>query len=246
MGGFQPMESVMTTSSVVSRRKLFGTLACGCVAATGLGSSPVLAASPVTKTSLSADEALAKLKAGNAAFVAGGACTPAGGPVPISTLSAGQAPFAVVLGCSDSRTPPEHVFTTGLGELFIIRVAGNTADVTAIGSIEYAVAVLGAPLVVVMGHSQCGAVEAAVDVASAGTRFPGFIGDMVQPIVPAVLRARREGHTELADAIRTNVGEVSDHIATASEIVAEAIAAKKLRVVGGVYDLASGKVDFLA
>ncbi|MDR6954325.1 carbonic anhydrase [Ancylobacter sp. 3268] len=236
----------MTLSSVVSRRNLFGTLACGCVAATGLRPSPARAAAPIAKTSLSADEALARLKAGNAAFVAGGACTPAGGPVPISTLSAGQAPFAVVLGCSDSRTPPEHVFTTGLGELFIIRVAGNTADATAIGSIEYAVAVLGAPLVVVMGHSQCGAVEAAVDMVAAGTRFPGFIGDMVQPIVPAVLRARREGHTELVDVVRANVGEVSDHIAAASEIVAAAIASKNLRVVGGVYDLSSGKVDFLA
>ncbi|MBS7587797.1 carbonic anhydrase [Ancylobacter defluvii] len=246
MGGFQLMEPVMTNLSVVSRRNVFGTLACGCVAAAGLGSRPARAASPLAKTSLSAEEALAKLKAGNAAFVAGGACIPAGGPVPISTLSAGQAPFAVVLGCSDSRTPPEHVFTTGLGELFIIRVAGNTADTTAIGSIEYAVAVLGAPLVMVMGHSQCGAVEAAGEVISVGTQFPGFIGDMVQPIVPAVLRARRDGHMLLDDAVRANVEDVAAHIARASELVAEAISANKLRVVGGVYNLANGKVDFLA
>lgn len=235
----------MTIPSTLSRRKLFGTLACGC-AAIGLGSRPARAASPVAKTSLSAEAALAKLKEGNAAFVAGGACTPAGGPVPIASLAAGQAPFAAVLGCSDSRTPPEHVFTTGLGELFIIRVAGNTADDTAIGSIEYAVAVLGAPLVLVMGHSQCGAVQAAVDMAVEGTNFPGFIGEMVQPILPAVLRARRGGHMELADAVRANVEDVAAHISTASQIVAQALEAKKLRVVGSVYDLATGKVDFLA
>lgn len=238
----------MNASPVLSRRKLFGTLACGCaaVAAAGLESPAAFAASSVAKTSLTADAALAKLKEGNAAFVAGGACTPAGGLSHIAPLTAGQAPFAVVIGCSDSRTPPELVFTTGLGELFIIRVAGNTADDSAIGSIEYGVAVLGAPLVVVMGHSQCGAVQAAIEMAAEGTRFPGSIGEMVQPILPAVLRSRHDGHYLVADAVKANVEDVAAHIAKASPVVAQAVEAKKVRVVGSVYDLASGKVDFLA
>ncbi|MBS7546004.1 carbonic anhydrase [Ancylobacter oerskovii] len=237
----------MSFSPVLSRRNLFGTLACGCAAAAvGFGSSPVLAASGVARTELSADAALAKLKEGNAAFVAGGACTPAGGTAHISPLAVGQAPFAVVIGCSDSRTPPELVFNTGLGELFIIRVAGNTVDASAIGSIEYGVSVLGAPLVLVMGHSQCGAVQAAIQMATEGTHFPGSIDDLVQPILPAVLRSRHDGHYLVADAVRANVEDVTARIAAASPVVAQAVAAKKVRVVGSVYDLASGKVDFLA
>lgn len=236
----------MTMSPNLSRRGLFGALACGCATfAVGAGLRPVRAASPVAATTLTADEVLARLKAGNEAFVAGGACSPAGGPAHISTLSGGQAPFAVVVTCSDSRIPPEHVFGAGLGELFVIRVAGNTVDDSALGSIEYGVAVLGAPLVLVMGHTQCGAVQAAIQMAAEGTTFPGRIGDMVQPILPAVLRARRAGGYLVTDAVKANVEDVVARLGTASPLLAQAQQEKGLRLAGGVYDLATGKVAFL-
>ena len=99
-----------------------------------------------------------------------------------------------MVGCSDSRVSPELVFTRGLGELFTVRVAGNSVDRTALGTIEYGVAELGAPLVVVLGHERCGAVLAAIEVVTKGATFPA-IGDMVAPIVPAVLRAQRSWGT---------------------------------------------------
>src|SRR4051794_30174163 len=118
-------------SHQLSRRGFFHTLACGCVALpAGFVVAPVHAASG-SKTDLTADQALARLKEGNVAFVNGGACVPTGGPARVAELSNGQAPFAVIIGCSDSRTPPEHLFGGGLGELFVVRVAGNTVDPSA-------------------------------------------------------------------------------------------------------------------
>jgi carbonic anhydrase len=155
-------------SNQLSRRALFHSLACGCATLpVGLIARPANAA----KTDLTADQALAQLKEGNAAFVKGGACVPTGGPARVAELAKGQGPFAVVVGCSDSRTPPEHLFGRGLGELFVVRVAGNTVDPGALGSIEYAVAVLGAPLILVLGHSKCGAVEAAAKVVTENAAF---------------------------------------------------------------------------
>lgn len=237
----------MITSGSLSRRSLFGALACGCAAVgVGLHAPAAVAASYMAKTTLSADEALARLKEGNAAFVKGGACTPVGGPTRIGELAGGQAPFAVIVGCSDSRTPPEHIFGGGLGELFIIRVAGNTADLSALGSIEYGVAVLGAPLVLVLGHSNCGAVEAAISIVRDQTVYPGAIDSMVQPILPAVLRAQRGSGDLVAASVKANVEDVLAGIASSSTMLAQARDAGKLRLVGGVYDLATGQVDFLS
>ncbi|WP_410824396.1 carbonic anhydrase, partial [Methylobacterium oryzisoli] len=151
-------------------------LACACCAALGgfaaLGSAPARAAGP--RTNLSPEEALARLKDGNRAFVA---------DAPLRRVTSdhdrrieiarGQTPFVVLVGCSDSRVPPELVFGRGLGELLIVRNAGNTVDSVAMGSIEYGVAELGVPLVVVLGHEKCGAVQAAVNVVKENATFPG-------------------------------------------------------------------------
>jgi carbonic anhydrase len=126
-------------------------------------------------------------------------------------IARGQAPFAVLVSCSDSRVPPELLFDTGLGELFIIRNAGNTVDTAALGSIQYGVLVLGAPLVVVLGHERCGAVDAALQVVDKNATFPGSIGPMIEPIIPAVLKAKSGGAKgdELLDAaVRENVRRV--------------------------------------
>ncbi|MFT0860115.1 carbonic anhydrase [Ancylobacter sp. G4_0304] len=239
----------MSTSGILSRRGLFRTLACGCVAAglgVRMGVAPALAADPKAKTTLSSDEALARLKTGNEAFVKGASCVVVGGVERIAALAGGQAPFAVVVTCSDSRTSPELLFDASLGELFVVRVAGNTVDQTALGSIEYGVAVLGAPLVLVLGHSGCGAVEAAVKMVTERAEYPGAIATMVEPILPAVLKAQTQPGDLLSNAIATNVRLVLGAIGNGSAMVTEAKKAGKVRLVGGVYDLSSGVVDFQA
>ena len=233
-------------SAHLSRRALFHTLACGCAALpASFAAKPVQAASGA-KTELTADQALARLKDGNAAFVKGGACVPTGGPARVSELAQGQAPFAVIVGCSDSRTPPEHLFGRGLGELFVVRVAGNTVDPGALGSIEYGVAVLGAPLILVLGHSKCGAVEAAAKIVTDGATYPGSIGDLVLPIVPSVLRAQKKGGDLVAAAVSENVARVVEQLKSSDAILRDPIRAGNVKVIGGVYDLASGAVAFIA
>lgn len=233
-------------SSFISRRGFFRGLACGCAALpAGFLAQPVHAQYGA-KTAYSADQALAMLKEGNAAFVKGGSCVPAGGPTRIAELARGQAPFAAVVTCADSRTPPEHLFGRGLGELFVVRVAGNTVDTSALGSLEFSVAVLGSPLVVVLGHSRCGAVEAATKIVTEDAKFPGSIGKMVEPIVPAVRRAQKAGGNLLDSSIRENVKGVSESLTGASTMLADAQRGGKVKIVGGVYDLESGRVDFLS
>ncbi|MCC6948813.1 MAG: carbonic anhydrase [Bradyrhizobiaceae bacterium] len=229
----------------MSRRRLFGALAGGCASLPALAFSAPVAAAGVPKTGLGPGEALARLKEGNAVFVKGGACVPAGGER-IAPLAAGQAPFAAIVGCSDSRTPPELVFNTGLGELFIVRVAGNTVDRAGRGSLEYAVVVLGVPLVVVLGHSGCGAVEAAVKIVTEKASYPGAIGDMVQPIVPAVRKARTAGGDLVAGSVRGNVVDTVDQLKRSEKTLSDPFRAGKLQIVGGIYDLATGAVAFIA
>lgn len=197
-------------------------------------------------TTLSPDQALHRLKEGNAAFLAGRAIDSDAGGKRRHEIAQGQSPIAVVISCSDSRVPPEIVFHEGLGELFVIRNAGNTVDTAAMGSLEYAVAELGVPLVVVLGHERCGAVDAAVATVEKGTAFPGSIGRMVEPIIPAVLDARRSGAADLLDAsVRANVSRTVARLRQASELfVLEAIKSGKLKIVGARYDLEDGKVDF--
>lgn len=235
----------MSTTS--SRRAFFRTLACGCLAASaGLFPHASWATDPKARTAMTAEEALASLKDGNAAFVNAGACAPTGGAARLAELARGQAPFAVIVSCSDSRTPPEVLFNKSLGELFVIRVAGGVVDRSALGSIEYGVAVLGAPLVLVLGHSQCGAVEAAARVVTDNARFPGAIGELIAPIVPAVLKARSQGGDLLAASIDENVRRVTAQIVEQSPLVAAPVKSGKASVVGGIYDLATGKVAFMA
>lgn len=197
------------------------------------------------KSALTPDQALELLKQGNRDFLAD---RPFGAPVGNQRrleLAAGQAPFAAYVSCSDSRVPPELLFGRGLGELFIVRNAGNTVDTAALGSIEFAVGVLGVPLVVVMGHESCGAVKAAMDVVERNASFPGSIGRMIEPIVPAVLASRGRPGDKLAAAIRANVSRVVERLRTAAEpILLEPQRQGRVKVVGAYYELATGRVDF--
>ena len=236
----------------MSRRALLGCAAVGAAAtASGMFGSIALAAPPPgtaqsAPPTLTPEQVLSALKRGNAAFLQG---RPTPGDVRGRrrlAIARAQYPVAVLVSCSDSRVPPEVLFGKGLGELFIIRNAGNTIDTAAMGSLEYAVAELNVPLVVVMGHERCGAVAAAVSVVENGATFPGSIGRMVEPIVPAVLDVRRQGAVDLLDAsVRANVSRTVGRLRDYSEpMVLDRIRSGRLRVIGARYDLDDGSVDF--
>lgn len=197
------------------------------------------------KTALSPGEALALLEEGNRAFLRDELPRPDVSTARRLELARGQAPFCAYVTCSDSRVPPELLFGRGLGELFIVRNAGNTIDLVAMGSIEYAVAVLGVPLVVVMGHESCGAVKAAMDVVASNARFSNAINKMIEPIIPAVLEARGDAGDPTANAVKQNVRRVTRMLREeADPLMLKRQAAGKLKVVGAYYQLDTGMVDF--
>ena len=160
-----------------------------------------------------------------------------------------QKPFAVIFACTDSRVPPELVFDRGLGDLFIIRTAGQVLDSAALGTIEYGVAYLGAPLIVVLGHKGCGAVSATIEATKEpGSAAEGYQASLVNGIRPAVERARRRGGRPdqlLENAVRENIALGVEQLKT-SKVLADAVRRDKdkLRIVGAYYDLSSGAVDF--
>ncbi len=163
-------------------------------------------------------------------------------------LASGQAPFAIILSCADSRVPPELVFDQELGDLFVVRVAGNTADDTVLGSIEYAVDHLGTKLILVMGHTSCGAVKAAVDTASAGKgsdALPGHLPAVVAPIMPAVAETATASGDRVRAAVMRNVQMTVESLRASGPSIKGGVEHGGLRVVGAVYDLATGEVDFL-
>ena len=160
-------------------------------------------------------------------------------------LAAGQNPFAVVLSCSDSRVPVETVFDQMPGNLFVVRIAGNFLDGNGLGTIEYGVDILKATLVLVMGHTSCGALTAAVDYVRSGTVPPGHIGALVAALAPVAQRTN-DGAADWVDrAVAENVRETVKAIAARSVIVAQAVQKGDTAVAGGVYDLPTGRVAFL-
>ncbi|MCJ2095728.1 carbonic anhydrase [Methylobacterium sp. J-072] len=232
----------------LSRRHILG---CGCSLGAGMIAAlatqhPARAAAPSTKkTDMTPDQALKALKDGNSSYLTDSPVRSAQGRERRIEIALGQTPFCVLVSCSDSRVSPEILFGRGLGELFIVRNAGNTVDTTALGSIEYAVAQLGVPLILVMGHSRCGAVEAAVSVVKNNTTFPGAIGQMIEPIVPAVLTVRDKPGDLVENAVRANVDRTVTRLRSAAEpLLTDPQKSGKLRVVGAAYSLDTGNVDF--
>ncbi len=198
-----------------------------------------------------AREALARLMEGNRRFAANTLDVDAKlDPVRRRALAGGQQPFAIVLGCSDSRVPAELVFDQGLGDLFVIRVAGNIVAPSQIGSIEFAADQFGTKLVVVMGHSQCGAVLATVKELTerAGNPSPNLrsIVDRIRPSVESLLSAPGSIDVDalVSRAVRANVRSAVDHLSHGSAILESLIAAGNLLVVGAEYSLETGVVDF--
>jgi len=193
-----------------------------------------------------ADEVVAALKAGNARFVAGTTQNPHSGIDRVVETSTGQTPMVTILGCSDSRVPLERVFDQGVGDIFVVRVAGNVADTDEIGSVEYGTGHLHTPVMVVLGHTKCGAVSA----VATGAVVHGSIPALVDNIAPAVERARH-AHPGVADkdiipfAVRENVLESMASTFTHSEEIRDLVKEGKLRVIGAVYDIDTGSVEWL-
>jgi carbonic anhydrase len=196
---------------------------------------------------ISSQEALERLRAGNARFVSGQAA-PRNYSGGIGATS--QEPFAIVLGCSDSRVPAEIVFDQGLGDLFVIRVAGNIVAPSQVGSVEFAAERFGTPLVVVLGHSRCGAIGATIEElqrpSANQSRNLRSIVDRVRPSVAALLATelRRDMDALYAQAVRANIRTSADHLRHGSEVLEQLIQRGSLAVVGAEYSLETGVVDF--
>lgn len=194
-------------------------------------------------------EALERLKQGNARFTTNvRSIESLGSQQQREALVAGQKPFAIVLSCSDSRAPSELLFDCGLGDLFVVRVAGNVVAPSIVGSIEFAAATFGTELVVVMGHTRCGAVAATVDALGSGSEaLSENVRDIVERISPGVaelVNGGKGGDDVLGHAIRANVRVSANHLRHGSRVLEERIAAGRLAVVGAEYSLETGKVDF--
>lgn len=193
---------------------------------------------------LSADAALSRLRAGNERFRRGQLQHPDQSLHRLHELETGQHPFAVVVSCSDSRVPPEIVFDEGLGDLFVVREAGHVGGAATLGSVEYAVEHLHVPLVVVLGHEHCGAVSAATEVIVRDARPEGHIISLVDAIRPAVEKARRGSGPLVARAVRANVDLVVEELSSSHPILSAHVADGSVKIVGGVYDLHDGTVEW--
>jgi carbonic anhydrase len=183
---------------------------------------------------------LTELKQGNARFVEARMIHPDQNPETRLSVSKSQAPFAIVLSCSDSRLPPEVIFDQGLGDLFVVRVAGNIVDPAGMGSIEYAVGHLGTPLIVVLGHQNCGAVSATLEALQPPFEEPhGAVASLITAITPAVEVAEKQQGDLLTNTIKANVDQSRDQILQSKELKS-ALDSGKLKVVTGYYSLDDG------
>jgi carbonic anhydrase len=219
----------------------------GAIVALGLGgmSGRALAAEG-TPTALSPADALAALKSGNERFVSNPELCSVDLARSRSAVAEHQAPWATIVGCADSRVPPELIFGgQGVGELFIARDAGNLLNIGTLGTIEYGAAVLGSPLIVILAHTACGAVKAACDVVTKNATYPGVIGRMIEPIVPAALAVRDQPGDFLDNAAKESAKRTAAQAPTVSAIVAGLVSAGKVKVVAAIYDLDTGVVTYL-
>ncbi len=219
----------------------------GAVVALGLGGmSGQARAAEGAPTALSPTDALAALKSGNERFVSNPELCSVDLAKSRSAVAQHQAPWATIVGCADSRVPPELIFGgQGVGELFIARDAGNLLNIGTLGTIEYGAAVLGSPLIVILAHTACGAVKAACDVVTKNATYPGVIGRMIEPIVPAALAVRDQPGDFVDNAAKESAKRTAAQAPTVSAIVAGLVSAGKVKVAAAIYDLETGVVTFL-
>ncbi len=230
----------------VDRRHALKFAAAG-ILALGLGAQSQPASSAEAQpTALTPDEALAALKQGNARYVSNPQLCTLELAKRRGSVAQHQAPWATVISCADSRVPPELVFGGhGVGELFIARNAGNLVDTATLGTVEYGAAVLGSPLLVVLAHTSCGAVKAACDVVTKNATYPGAIGPMIEPILPAAIAVRGEAGDFVNNAAAESARRTTGRLITASPLLAGLVEQGKLKITAAIYDLESGEVRYV-
>ena len=231
----------------LSRRRLLTSLgvAAGGFALAGPAMAKESKAPPKPQNVVSPERALELLVKGNARYVEG-----------VSkrhefkhereALTSGQNPYAGILSCADSRIAPEYAFDSGRGDLFVCRVAGNFTNDDTIASFEYSVAVLGTPLIMVLGHDACGAVDATLKAVKDNTTLPGHLPSLVTRLAAAAKAGAAQPGDPLGNAIRQNVIDTVANLKAATPILATAVAQQKLKIVGGIYKLADGRVELVA
>ncbi len=236
---------IMCRSGVVGRRDFLRVGAAGLLAL-GLWRPTRALAAEGAPTALSPDEALAALKSGNERYVSNPQLCSVDLAQKRGAVAGHQAPFATVIACADSRVPPELIFGgLGVGELFIARNAGNLADTATLGTVEYGAAMLGSPLIVVLAHTSCGAVKAACDVVTKNATYPGAIGPMIDPILPAALAVRGEPGDFVVNAAKESAKRTAARLTEASGLLGGLAGSGKLKVVAAIYDLELGAVSYL-
>ncbi len=187
-------------------------------------------------------EAWQEMLAGNDRFVRDSPLHPGQNAERRTELTDAQKPFALVFGCGDSRVAAEIVFDRGLGDLFVVRTAGHVVDTSVLGSVEFAVAQLEVPLVVVLGHDRCGAVRASLDAVDSGRMPGGYLRDLVERVTPSILAARAQGAADADDVLVEHVRQTTRLLHDRSTLVSDAVRGGRLAIVGTVYDLAEGRV----
>jgi carbonic anhydrase len=209
-------------------------------------SVPSVGTKAPTPTPLPSNKILQNLLAGNRRFQAGNLQYPNMSVERRQVVAKKQFPHAIVFGCVDSRVPPELVFDQGLGDIFTIRTAAHVIDNAALGSIEFGVAELGIPLLIVLGHERCGAVKATIEAMDKHEHAPGSIDFLANAIRPSVLSAKGTGDVHLDNAIRNNISCTVSALSSRSKIISDAVKAHKLTIVGSYYDLETGAVSVIA
>lgn len=227
----------------VSRRNsikfVAGAIGTGILAAR-IGADVAAPEPAIAENELTPDAAMKKLMEGNKRFVDRKRQSPNQDLVRLGEVAKSQKPFAAILGCADSRFPSEIIFDQGLGDLFVCRVAGNVATPEEIGSLEFGTLVLGAKVLMVIGHKRCGAVDATIK----GAQVPGQIGSLLEAIKPAVESSKSQTGDRLENACKANVGLQTNRL-KASPVISKLIQENKLKVVGGYYDLDTGAVNII-
>ncbi|HEY9633285.1 MAG TPA: carbonic anhydrase [Coleofasciculaceae cyanobacterium] len=237
--------TVKNYDGYLSRRNLLkvgvGTLGGATALATGLVSKEVFAQQGVAQDDITPEQALQRLIEGNQRFVNGKRENPRQNMARLAEIAKTQKPFAAMLSCADSRVPSEIIFDQGFGDLFVCRVAGNIATVEEIGSLEFGTLVLGAKVIMVMGHERCGAVDATIK----GAQVPGQIASLLDAIKPALKKSENQTGDQLENATKANVLFQIERL-KASPVISQLIQEGKLKIAGGYYDLDTGAVTLVS
>ncbi|QND65196.1 carbonic anhydrase [Mesorhizobium loti] len=227
-------------------RRDFLKLGAGFLAIGLAGASRSARAAESVAPGLSPDAALAALKSGNELYVSHPELCSIDLAAQRNAVAGHQAPWATIISCADSRVPPELIFGGhGVGELFVARNAGNLVDTATLGTVEYGAVVLGSPLIVVLAHTSCGAVKAACDVVTKNATYPGAIGPMIEPILPAAISARSEAGDFVDNTARESARRTARRLTASSKVLAGLVGSQKLKIVAAIYDLQTGAVTYI-